>query len=311
MASIFNFSYLKIDAILTVNEQTYTIGTSHEYQKPQTYLLLYVQTGQILLNAKVSYILNPNELIILPTDEPITFTSAVPDTSALHIIFQSNTVPLNRLCNRTFFIENQDELVNIKNEYKKITILRRRKPEITYDKEIGEFFMISCTKLYTSITQLLLTLGELELKTRLPRTVNIKSDKPDIIPDKAIITHQLESAKTASNSIYKNLLVNQIIAYMKINLNKKLTIESISKEFLIGSSNLKKIFKQETGASIISYFRTLKMKTAQSWVQEHKLPYTDISNKLGFSSVHHFSSAFKTYTGLSPTQYYHSVHFDK
>ena len=175
---------------------------------------------------------------------------------------------------------------------------------MSYDVEIGEFFTASCALLYTEVTQLLLLLSEMEIKTRLPNTVTATSTLATTLPDPKINKNQLIYAKSASGTLYKNLLVKQIITYMKANLDKHLSITIIAQEFLVGSSNLKKIFKKETGSSIMTYFKELRMTAATNLIEQHKLTVTEIATQLGFSSSHHFSSAFKQYTGVSPTQYY-------
>ncbi|HAP9434296.1 TPA: helix-turn-helix domain-containing protein, partial [Enterococcus faecium] len=50
-----------------------------------------------------------------------------------------------------------------------------------------------------------------------------------------------------------------------------------------------------------------KMEKAKRLVLENELTYTEIADILGFHSIHHFSSAFKKYTGLSPSKYYLSL----
>lgn len=154
---------------------------------------------------------------------------------------------------------------------------------------------------------MLLTLSALRLRTWLPKTIaaNQPTNEPTI--NEATAKVQLAHAKVASGALYKNLLVNQVIAYMKLNLDKKLTIALIAQEFLVGSSNLKKIFKHETNTSIMTYFKTLKMTTAKKLVQQHQVNYTELAAQLGFSSSHHFSTAFKHYIGVSPSQYYKNL----
>ncbi|HFV1519083.1 TPA: helix-turn-helix transcriptional regulator, partial [Enterococcus faecium] len=77
--------------------------------------------------------------------------------------------------------------------------------------------------------------------------------------------------------------------------------------FFISPASLKKHFRKVNGKSVISYFKELKMEKAKRLVLENELTYTEIADILGFHSIHHFSSAFKKYTGLSPSKYYLSL----
>lgn len=309
MTGIFNFPYLQLNEILRASEQKYTLNTNYEYQQVATDMLIYVKSGQILLYADTSYVINPHELLIISTDKPVTLIAAVPDTIALHIIFKATSDHLTALRQHIFMLDDTTLITKISADSQKITFLRRRKPEMSYDVEIGEFFTVACALLYADVTQLLLTLSAMEIRTRLPQTIT-KPNASMPTPNWSTMQNQLVHAKTVSGTLYKNLLVNQVIAYMKANLDKKMTITLIAQEFLVGNSNLKKIFKYETGVSIMAYFRKLKMATAKTLVQQHQISYTELADELGFSSSHHFSTAFKKYVGVSPTQYYKSLQQD-
>ncbi|AOM27815.1 hypothetical protein AL018_05015 [Enterococcus faecium] len=67
------------------------------------------------------------------------------------------------------------------------------------------------------------------------------------------------------------------------------------------------LIKSMNYSGVISYFKELKMEKAKRLVLENELTYTEIADILGFHSIHHFSSAFKKYTGLSPSKYYLSL----
>jgi len=306
MTGIFNFPYLKLNTILSISEQTYILNAKHDYRQPQTYLLLLVKTGQLLVQTDRQFALNNNELLIVSIDDATTFTATVPNTTALLIIFQATAEHLHlaNLCNRTFTNPAPALIDEISQLNAKIAFLRRRKPDMSYDMEIGDFFTILCAQLYTNVTSLLLNLGEMVIKTQLPVTVIPKPITSAATNPTTTAKQQLAYAKSNSGKLYQSLLVNQVIAHMKENLDQPLTITKIAQEFLVGTSNLKRIFKLETNTSMMTYLRNLKMDTAKTWISQHELSYTKIAAQLGFSSIHHFSTAFKNYTGVSPTQYY-------
>lgn len=308
MPGIFNFQYLQLDYILSISDQEYLLNQSYRYQRPDTKILVYLRAGQLLLQHKTQYILNPHELLVLPVDEPVNISATVPHTSALIITFQATSEHLSSLNGRTMTIQQSRILDTISTESKIILELRRRKPEMSYDMEIGEYFIVTCASLYNHTTELLITLCKMELQNRLPPTVS---------PTKTTIASTLTShdaqdqllhARAISSTLYKQLLTNQVKAYMKINLAKPLTIDQIAQTFLISASSLKKIFKTETKTSIMAYFKGLRMTAAKDLISTQDLSITKIATQLGFSSVHHFSTAFKDYTGMTPTKYAQSVH---
>lgn len=106
---------------------------------------------------------------------------------------------------------------------------------------------------------------------------------------------------------YTHQQTNDVIRFMEEHLNKNISINEFAAHFFVSSSYLKKIFKEDTGYSIINYFRTLKFEQAKQWIRENHFTLTEIAAHLGFDSIHHFSNSFKRYTGFSPTGYRKSI----
>ena len=63
--------------------------------------------------------------------------------------------------------------------------------------------------------------------------------------------------------------------------------------------------------SPISYFISLKLDEAKNMITDTDLNFTEISESLGFATVHYFSRLFKNKTGLTPSQYAKSVYKNK
>lgn len=49
------------------------------------------------------------------------------------------------------------------------------------------------------------------------------------------------------------------------------------------------------------------MRAAKKLIREDNLTITQISERLGYTSIHHFTRMFKRVTGFSPTAYKTSV----
>ena len=57
----------------------------------------------------------------------------------------------------------------------------------------------------------------------------------------------------------------------------------------------------------MDYFSRMKITAAREMIREGRLNFTQISEKLGFQSVHYFSRRFRSLTGMSPSEYADSV----
>lgn len=119
---------------------------------------------------------------------------------------------------------------------------------------------------------------------------------------------ELEFSPQNATDIFK-----RVTAYMEDNISKHLTIEQICWDNMIGRTKLQKIFHTEAGIGIIDYFSKLKISAAKHMIRDGKLNFSQISEQLGYSSIHYFSRQFKKITGMSPSDYASSVKsiFDK
>ena len=88
-------------------------------------------------------------------------------------------------------------------------------------------------------------------------------------------------------------LFNQITAYLSQNLSEHITIEKICRDNLIGRSQLQKL--------------DMKIDAAKQLIRTEQMNFTQISEKLGYSSIHYFSRQFKKVTGMTPSEYASSI----
>lgn len=97
--------------------------------------------------------------------------------------------------------------------------------------------------------------------------------------------------------------MSTITDYMIKNMSRVLTLQDISSELGISIATLKRLVDKTYATSPIAYFMGLKMEEAKRLIADTPLNVTEVSEQLGFSSVHHFSRAFKQKTGITPTEY--------
>lgn len=84
------------------------------------------------------------------------------------------------------------------------------------------------------------------------------------------------------------------------NIGNPITIKELSRKVAINECYLKKGFKEVFGTTIFDFYQQQRMEHAKYLLYEKSLSVTDVSAILGYSSISHFSAAFKKHTGLKP-----------
>jgi len=81
-----------------------------------------------------------------------------------------------------------------------------------------------------------------------------------------------------------------------------ITIKELSRKVAMNECYLKKGFKEVFGTTIFDFYQQQRMEHAKYLLYEKSLSVTDVSALLGYSSISHFSAAFKKHTGLKPCE---------
>lgn len=102
-------------------------------------------------------------------------------------------------------------------------------------------------------------------------------------------------------------IYNKIIFYLEEHIREFVTIEDICHDNLIGRSQLQKLFREQHQCGIIEFFTEMKVEFAKQLIRENQLNFTQISDFLGYSSIHYFSRQFKKVTGMTPSEYSTSI----
>ena len=101
----------------------------------------------------------------------------------------------------------------------------------------------------------------------------------------------------------RKTLSRNIITYLKDNIDRQISLEDISGRFSYSLSSIKRIFKEETGFSIISYLNSLRMEKAKEQLISSDISISQLATLLGFSNIYYFSVAFKKRFGMSPSNF--------
>ena len=85
-------------------------------------------------------------------------------------------------------------------------------------------------------------------------------------------------------------------------IGEPITIKELSRKVAINECYLKKGFKEMFGTTIFDFYQSQRMEHAKYLLYEKGLSVTEVSLLLGYSSISHFSTAFKKHTGLKPCE---------
>jgi AraC-like DNA-binding protein len=85
-------------------------------------------------------------------------------------------------------------------------------------------------------------------------------------------------------------------------IGEPITIKELSRKVAINECYLKKGFKELFGTTVFEFYQSQRMEHAKYLLYEKGLSVTDVSAMLGYSSISHFSTAFKKHTGLKPCE---------
>lgn len=174
--------------------------------------------------------------------------------------------------------------------------------------------------------QYLIDIADMGAKVFLPKhpLEIVKDGQMDISPESNELNHQyikntiqlliislLGSDTTEKKnriSAYEHYCIRQnltsdIIEYLRLNMDKKLTLADISVRFSYSLSSIKRIFKEETGNSIIDYLNSLRLERARMLIERDGLTIGQAAAAVGYENIYYFSKSFKNKFGKSPSKF--------
>lgn len=101
--------------------------------------------------------------------------------------------------------------------------------------------------------------------------------------------------------------VQLVINYLESNIHTNITLDNICTYCSMSRSLIQKLFKDETGWSVMEYFYRLKIEEAKRLIRNGTDNFTQIADALGYSTIHYFSRQFKKIVGMSPSEYSKSI----
>lgn len=103
-------------------------------------------------------------------------------------------------------------------------------------------------------------------------------------------------------------LATDIKEYVEKHLSERITLARIAEHVHYSRSYVTEQFQKSTGMSVAAYIFERRMECAKELLVEGRMTISQISERLGFSTVQYFSKCFKDAVGVSPSFYSKSPH---
>ena len=122
-----------------------------------------------------------------------------------------------------------------------------------------------------------------------------------------LVSDRAAAGDGVSGRASEEVIVSRIKKILEENIYGNITLDEICSHINFSKSYIKSTFKKATGCGIHLMYVQMKISLSKRLLSEEIYSVSEISEKLGFSSIHHFSRAFKQAVGMPPTAYVKSV----
>lgn len=98
-------------------------------------------------------------------------------------------------------------------------------------------------------------------------------------------------------------IVRKIHEQLTQHIGQRITIEELSRQYLINPTTLKVSFKAIYGTSIAAHIKEHRMEEAAKMLRKSGMSIAEIAKAVGYDSQSKFTSAFKAFFQCLPTEY--------
>jgi len=97
--------------------------------------------------------------------------------------------------------------------------------------------------------------------------------------------------------------VETVIAFMKVNLHRKLTPDEIAEHVHLSVARVRQLFKIETGTTLGRYLRHLRLRRAKELLETTFLTVKEVAARVGISGINYLILEFKKAYRMTPARY--------
>ncbi len=106
---------------------------------------------------------------------------------------------------------------------------------------------------------------------------------------------------TNGQTVDTKSLVYDIARYIDTNVGRIVNLQVLSSEFGYSYTYIARVFNDQMKETLSNYYTKRRFEKARDLLSKGNT-VTEVSNKMGYQSIHAFSRAYKKYFGVSPSQ---------
>ena len=100
-----------------------------------------------------------------------------------------------------------------------------------------------------------------------------------------------------------NFVLNRILKHLHLNIESKISLKKLASDLNLSEGYISDCFKKNMGMTIMKYAKKIRIDRAKVLLVTTNTSILDIGLTLGFHDQSHFYKIFKSFTGLSPSEY--------
>jgi AraC-like DNA-binding protein len=277
-----------ISTIVTILHHDFSKNYVFPGEQHSFWEFIYAEKGEILITAdKMEYLLKSGEMAFHKPDEFHSIkATGQSESSVIVVSFESRSSSMQFFNNKILFLDD-------------------------HEKEILQQILCEGGMAFERMSKDPPIMGMKRKSNVLPGTEQIIKLSIELL-----LLHIYRRRDSISRSerytlrpqqIFDKKIAEDIAAYLKKHILSSVTHDELGREFGISTSRIKKLFKAQTGKSVIEYYIDIKIQESRELIKKGELNFTQISEISGFKTIHYFSRIFKIKTGMTPSQYARTV----
>ncbi len=97
--------------------------------------------------------------------------------------------------------------------------------------------------------------------------------------------------------------IEMAVKYVQENYRNDLTMAEVANHISLNYSYFSILFKEKIGMNFVDYLRMIRIEKAKELLQNSVYKIYEVSEMVGYNNTKHFTTTFRTLTGISPKEY--------